>query len=298
MQHDCRKCVYDCANAVEQFLYSVASGGLPDHQARDEYLHNVCPVVERVVYKTIVDKRFRELRADAIQETNLKLCNPNKVRTWAEYPDRSLFCSWAAVIARHSAVDVIRAAKPMPNCIPDDLSEPTPGPDAMAQMKELSLSVGPVLRRVLSGFSVEWQLIILMQYSTLRPTITEIVHAVEQKEPTIHFRRRRILQKLRSGMSREELRALILYPPVVVAHPLKSYLSMSSDMQKEANRAINALFFKFTPVEKAIFYMKHSPFATDGIDIAKHYGVSVDMVRQTLQKTDKMIRELFRGFDS
>ena len=103
---DCQRNLFDCEEKVRLFSGKAGSLNLAAH---DELIARMTPLVEKMVGSKLQGK-WRQDRANVVQDTFLKLCDPAKLRTWLESPRRTWFCHWAVVVAHHCSVNWMRRA--------------------------------------------------------------------------------------------------------------------------------------------------------------------------------------------
>ena len=286
MTCDCQSKLFDCEDRVRRFLRTTGENSRNGRVALDELIEKVTPVVERTVSLTLRSNPWRQRRGDAIQNTFVKLCAPEKLATWLEGPRRSWFCHWVYAVAYRCAIDMINDPfKPQP------LGETTANATAAIDAQEQAVQLRKVINTTLLEFDLEWRLVFYMRFSCLGPDRSTIARAARIAKETVSFRLRKMKERIagRGGaLLSPEVRKVTL---VGVRHPVEEYERLEKkDERDKVNININALL-RTCPLEKQFaFYAKYSPLSPDIESIADQLGQDSDTVGRWIEQIELQIR--------
>lgn len=169
---DCQRNILNCEENVRRFLGVGRQDGSIDLAARDELIENMTPLIERIIASKL-QNQWRQDRANVVQETYLKLCDPAKVRTWLESSKRTWFCHWVAVVAYNTAIDWIRRS----DAVSLGKADALPGATNSQTARDLQEQAEELRRAIIaatSEFELEWQLVFCMKFSYFEPSVADI----------------------------------------------------------------------------------------------------------------------------
>lgn len=290
MTCDCQSRLFDCEDRVRRFLRATGETGNDGRGALDELIEKVTPLVERTVSLKLQGNPWRDYRADAIQNTFVKLCDPERLGTWLESPRRSWFCHWAYVVAYHCALDVFRKP-PSPRQLGDVAAKPA----ASVEMREQAARLRETINATLSEFDLEWRLVFYMRYSYLDIAISAIARAANLSKEAVFFRLRK-MKKCIAGRC-----AALLSPEVSkialagTRHPVEGFERLEKVERDQLNGTINELLGAHPLKEQFAFYMKYSPLAPDVDSIALQIGENRDRVCGWLERIETQIKPPHRS---
>jgi RNA polymerase sigma factor (sigma-70 family) len=243
-----------------------ASGRLDSAAAREweELLAKMRPVVEKMVHGQL-QGRWRQDREDVVQNTLLKLCNPDKAALWLASPKQTWFCHWVRAVAFNCAMDCFRKGKRLGEgiAVDDSPDRSNRGPAREKEQEEEAERLRNSINTTLSEFAPDWQLCFFMRFSYFDPRISDIADAAGIAAETVFFR----LNKIKKGILNKhkapippDLSRVIL---VGTMHPVDGFCSLEPLRQNRINDRINQLLRFRSLKEKFVFYARYSPLVLD-----------------------------------
>lgn len=286
MKCDCQSELFDCEDKVRRFLRASGENSSDGRVALDELIEKVTPLVERTANLKLQGNPWRQRRGDAIQNTLVKLCTPEKLATWWENPRRSWFCHWAYVVAYHCAIDAIHDTSSSQE--PSDIeANPTVTVDVREQAKRLREAINTTLVE----FDLEWRLVFCMKFSYVAPDISTIAREAKIAKETVFFRLRkmkeRIAERCDALLSPEVLKIVL----VGVRHPVEEFERLEKKAERDrVNSRINELLGAHPMEEQFAFYAKYSPLSPSIDSIANQLGQDRNIVGRWLEQIETQIR--------
>ena len=286
MKCDCQNGLFDCEDRVRRFLRASGEDSSDGRVALDGLIEKVTPLVERTVNLRLQGNPCRQRRGDAIQNTLVKLCTPEKLATWLENPQRSWFCHWVYVVAYRCALDVIGDTPS--SQAPDDIEA---NPTVTVDVGEQAIRLREAINTTLLEFDLEWRLVFCMKFSYIAPDISTIARAVKISKEAVFFRLRKMKERI-AGCCDALLSPEILKIALVgVRHPVEEFERLEKKVERDrVNSRINELLGAHPMEKQFAFYAKYSPVSPSIDSIADQLGQDRDTVGRWLEQIETQIR--------
>lgn len=294
MKCDCQRGLFDCEDRVRRFLRTSGESDNDGRAALDELIENINPLVERTVSLKLRGNRWRQHRADAVQETIAKLCDPERLGSWLGSPRRSWFCHWAVVVASRCAIDVFRGRSRSREVgvAPIDLADKLANPTETVEAREQAAKLREAINATLLEFDLEWRLVFCMKFSYMAPDISTTAHAAAISEEAVFFRRRKMRERIACRCTALLSPDVLKIALVGTRHPVERFEHLEKADQDQVNSGINKLLGARPLKEQFAFYMKYSPLAPDVDSIADQIGEDRDEVCRWLERIETQIKRL------
>ncbi|MCS7305993.1 MAG: sigma-70 family RNA polymerase sigma factor [Thermoguttaceae bacterium] len=266
--------------------------------ARDELIAKVLPTLQGVVRRLCQWRGRPDLMEDAVQETVLKLCDKQRLRQWYGRQPRPPFCAWAAVVAAHTAIDVVRdrwksKVAPVAQEVP---TEAFPG--GPVQQRELAARFRAVALEAVSEFPLDHQLVFFMEFSYLEPTIEQIAASAGISRRTVFDWRGKMLGRIAWRCQQLLAMGLDTHPLGGPLHPVAGFDRLDKAHQKGHNARIHDLLCTQPMPQKTAFYMKYSALALNASEISQLLNHPVETITQWITNLEEQIRGMFPRVDS
>ncbi len=293
---ECQLGQFDCESLVRQFLAVDRDGGGLDQEAMGKLIEKLEPNVRLAVSRILRPFGLGRLVDDAVQETLLKLCRPEKTRTWWEASPRPRFCVWVYVVAANTARDLLRKETGGPEIVADcsHIAADEPGDEQGAGDARRQLR-GLIIRR-LAQLPVDWQLVFYMRFAYTEPSTAEVASALGVSEETVFYRLREIKKRVARHCPLLSVPGIEDQAPVGRLHPFPGFDTLPRAKQAAVNLSINGKVLAPRPLpEKLAFYMRYSPLAVEVHEMAPILQETQDRVNQWLVAMEGEIRALCVG---